>query len=111
MADVTRVYDKSPNQSFTYDAIGHAEDISPILTNISPEVTLFYSKFGNAEPATATSFGWMTIPPCLSISSGWSIALSWKYAISFTFAHDASITTDSIPAVILCSNSLVLPIE
>lgn len=60
MADVTRVYDKSPNQSFTYDAIGHAEDISPILTNISPEVTLFYSKFGNAEPATATSFGWMT---------------------------------------------------
>lgn len=60
MADVTRNLNKSANQSFTYDAIGHAEDLSPILTNISPEVTLFYSKFGNTKPATETSFSWMT---------------------------------------------------
>lgn len=60
MADVVRNLNKSPNQSFTYDAIGHAEDLSPILTNISPEVTLFYSKFGNTRPATETTFSWMT---------------------------------------------------
>jgi hypothetical protein len=60
MPDVVRKLDKSPNQSFTYDAIGHAEDLSPILTNISPEVTLFYSKFGSTKPATETSFSWFT---------------------------------------------------
>lgn len=60
MADVVRKLNKSPNQSFTYDAIGHAEDLSPILTNISPEVTLFYSKFGSTKPATETSFSWFT---------------------------------------------------
>ena len=60
MADVVRNFEKSPNQSFTYEAIGHAEDLSPILTNISPDVTLFYSKFGSAKPATETSFGWFT---------------------------------------------------
>ena len=60
MPDVIRDLNKSVNQSFTYDAIGHAEDLSPILTNISPESTLFYSKFGNTKPATETSFSWMT---------------------------------------------------
>lgn len=60
MADVIRDLNKSVNQSFTYDAIGHAEDLSPILINITPESTLFYSKFGNAKPATETSFSWMT---------------------------------------------------
>lgn len=60
MADVTRNMNKSPNQSFTYDAIGHAEDLSSILTNIAPELTMFYSKFGSTKPATEVSFGWMT---------------------------------------------------
>ena len=41
MADVTRNLGPSKNQSYTYDAIGHAEDVSPILTNIDPEETLF----------------------------------------------------------------------
>lgn len=60
MADVTRNLGPSKNQSYTYDAIGHAEDISPILTNIDPEETLFYSKFGNTKPATELHFSWMT---------------------------------------------------
>ena len=54
--DVQRNLNKSANQSYTYDAIGHAEDISPILTNITPELTLFYSKFGDSEPAKAMNF-------------------------------------------------------
>lgn len=58
--DVQRNLNKSGNQSYTYDAIGHAEDISPILTNITPELTLFYSKFGDSEPAKAMNFSWMT---------------------------------------------------
>ena len=60
MADVTRNLGPSKNQSYTYDAVGHAEDISPILTNIDPEETLFYSKFGNTKPATELHFSWMT---------------------------------------------------
>ena len=60
MADVTRNLGPSKNQSYTYDAIGHAEDISQILTNIDPEETLFYSKFGNTKPATELHFSWMT---------------------------------------------------
>lgn len=60
MADVTRNLGPSKNQSYTYDAIGHAEDISPILTNIDPEETLFYSKFGNTKPATELQFSWLT---------------------------------------------------
>ncbi len=60
MADVTRNLGPSINQSYTYNAIGHAEDISPILTNIDPEETLFYSKFGNTKPATELQFSWLT---------------------------------------------------
>lgn len=60
MADVTRNLNKSSNQSFTYDAIGHAEDLSPILTNIDPEETLFYSRLGSTKPATELTFSWMT---------------------------------------------------
>lgn len=60
MADVTRNLSPSKNQSYTYDAIGHAEDISTILTNIDPEETLFYSKFGNTKPATELQFSWLT---------------------------------------------------
>ena len=60
MADVTRNLGPSKNQSYTYDAIGHAEDVSPILTNIDPEETLFYSKFGTTKPATELQFTWMT---------------------------------------------------
>lgn len=60
MADVTRNLGPSKNQSYTYEAIGHAEDISPILTNIDPEETLFYSKFGNTKPATELQFSWLT---------------------------------------------------
>ncbi len=58
--DVQRNFEKSKNQSFTYDAIGHAEDLSPVLTNIDPEETLFYSKFGTANPAKEVNFGWFT---------------------------------------------------
>lgn len=60
MADVTRNLGPSNNQSYTYDAIGHAEDVSSILTNIDSDETLFYSKFGTTKPATELQFSWMT---------------------------------------------------
>lgn len=85
MVDVTRVLDKSSNQSYTYDAIGHAEDISPILTNIDPEETLFYSKFGDTKPATELTFSWLT--------KGLSPAQdnAWKEYEKYTFEPRGSI--------------------
>lgn len=33
----------------TYDAVGNREDLSDIITNISPEETPMYSTFGKAK--------------------------------------------------------------
>lgn len=48
------------NGSYTYTSVGNAEDLSDILTNIDPDRTKFYSAFGTADPAIATSFEWFT---------------------------------------------------
>jgi hypothetical protein len=42
----------------TYTAVGNAEDISDIITNISPKVTPFYSACGRTR-ATATNHEWL----------------------------------------------------
>lgn len=58
--DVTRSLSYSTSQSHTSDAIGHAEDMSSVITNIDPEVTLFLNRFGSEEDATTLKFSWMT---------------------------------------------------
>lgn len=58
--DITRNYGPSSSQSSTGEAIGHAEDYSKVLTNITPEVTLFLSKFGELPDATEIDWSWFT---------------------------------------------------
>lgn len=58
--DVTRNLGPSSNQSVSYDAIGHAEDIDQIIYNIDPTSTPLLSKFDEGEAATATDITWMT---------------------------------------------------
>lgn len=60
MAGATRDLGPSKNQSKTYDAIGMAEDFSPVLVNIDPEVTKFLSRFSEAGDAVSTRFGGFT---------------------------------------------------
>jgi len=43
----------------TYNAVGNREDLSDIITNISPTDTPLYSGFGRGEPATATYHEWV----------------------------------------------------
>lgn len=50
----------SLSQSLTYESVGNREDYSPILTNISPELTFFFSRMKTAPRAQALEFGWMT---------------------------------------------------
>jgi len=58
--DVTRNLGPGKSGSYTYESVGNAEDLSDILVNIDPNRTKFYSAFGTAEPAIATSFEWFT---------------------------------------------------
>ena len=58
--DVTSSLSYSTSQSHTSDAIGHAEDMSNVITNIDPEVTLFLNRFGSEEDATTLKFNWLT---------------------------------------------------
>ena len=58
--DVTSSLSYSTSQSHTSDAIGHAEDMSNVITNIDPEVTLFLNRFGSEEDATTLKFSWLT---------------------------------------------------
>src|SRR3954462_1547527 len=44
----------------TYSAIGNREDLSDVITNISPEDTPFMSMIGTGKPADATVFEWQT---------------------------------------------------
>ena len=60
ITDVTRKLGPSESQSHTTEAIGHAEDYSKIITNISPDVTFFLSRMGEDEDATSLKFGWTT---------------------------------------------------
>lgn len=59
-AGVTRTLTPSASQSTSYDSVGNAEDFSPILVNISPNLTKFLSNFGEAPDGVATDFGWLT---------------------------------------------------
>lgn len=57
---ITRNLGPSANQSFTYDAVGIAEDMSPIITRIDPETNLFMTTLSTDEDAKDLEFGWMT---------------------------------------------------
>ena len=50
----------SANQSFTFDAWGNAEDISPIITSITPDKTPFLSSIPDGPNAVEPSFSWPT---------------------------------------------------
>ena len=62
MADayVTRLPGPSANQSFTFDAWGNDEDISPVITSITPDKTPFLSSIPDGPNAVETSFSWPT---------------------------------------------------
>ena len=58
--DVTRNLVPSVSQSTTYEAIGNAEDFSPILYNIDPTSTPILSQLEEGDPLTAADTTWMT---------------------------------------------------
>lgn len=58
--DVSRNLGPSKSQSHTSEAIGHAEDLSKIITNIDPDMTFFMSRFGEGADATSLNFSWLT---------------------------------------------------
>lgn len=58
--DVSRNLGPSVSQSHTLEAIGHAEDLSSIVTNIDPDKTFFLSEFDNEPDAVELDFSWMT---------------------------------------------------
>ena len=58
--DIVRNLGPSTSQSSTGEAIGHAEDYHSILVNISPETTIFLSKFGEVKKATQLDWSWFT---------------------------------------------------
>ena len=57
---VVRAAGPSANQSFTFDAWGNAEDISPIITSITPDKTPFLSSIPDGPNAVEPSFSWPT---------------------------------------------------
>lgn len=58
--DINRNLGPSVSQSETHEAIGHAEDLSPIITNIAPETSFFLSEFPKGADCTTLEFSWMT---------------------------------------------------
>jgi len=59
-ADYGRDLGPSSSESITSEAIGHAEDISDIITNIDPDLTYFLSRFGAGPNCESLSFSWLT---------------------------------------------------
>ena len=57
---VVRAAGPSANQSFTFDAWGNDEDISPIITSITPDKTPFLSSIPDGPNAVEPSFSWPT---------------------------------------------------
>jgi len=57
---VVRDAGPSANQSFTFDAWGNDEDISPVITSITPDKTPFLSSIPDGPNAVETSFSWPT---------------------------------------------------
>lgn len=58
--DIQRDLGPSSNQSVSYEAIGHAEDMDSIIYNIDPTTTQLLSAMDEGEMATATDITWMT---------------------------------------------------
>lgn len=58
--DIERNLGPSSNQSVSYEAIGHAEDMDSIIYNIAPTDTPLLSTMDEGEAATATDITWMT---------------------------------------------------
>lgn len=56
--DITRNLGPSSSQSHTSDAIGHAEDLSPIITNIDPDQSFFLTEFSTGDKAESLKFTW-----------------------------------------------------
>lgn len=50
----------SVSQSLTYESVGNVEDLSKIVTNISPEVTYFLTHLPDDEEGKDLEFGWFT---------------------------------------------------
>ena len=59
ITDITRNLGPSTSQSHTTEAIGHADDMSEIITNISPEETKFLSMLPS-ENSETLFFEWMS---------------------------------------------------
>lgn len=58
--DITRGMGPSPSQSNTGEAIGHAEDYSKIVTNVSPDLNVLLGQFGEDADGVAVDFSWFT---------------------------------------------------
>lgn len=58
ITDVNRNLGPSSNQSHTSEAIGHAEDLSPIITNIDPDQSFFLTEFASGDKAESLKFAW-----------------------------------------------------
>lgn len=56
--DINRNLGPSSNQSHTSEAIGHAEDLSPIITNIDPDQSFFLTEFSTGDKAETLKFAW-----------------------------------------------------
>ena len=56
--DINRNLGPSSNQSHTSEAIGHMEDLSPIITNIDPEQSFFLTEFSSGDRAESLKFSW-----------------------------------------------------
>lgn len=56
----TRDLTPSVSQSLTYEAQGLMEDLSPVITNIDPEVTYFLSNLPDGKKAENLEFAWLT---------------------------------------------------
>lgn len=57
---LNRTVSPSKSQSLTYEALGNAEDFSPIINNIDPTKTPFLSTFDELPDAKQTEFNWLT---------------------------------------------------
>lgn len=78
--DITRNLGPSVSQSHTSDAIGHAEDLSPIITNIDPDQSFFLTEFSTGDKAESLKFAWpldKLDPPGVN---------AWKEKVDYTSA-------------------------
>lgn len=57
---ITRDLNPSKSQSVSYEAVGVAEDMSSVITNIDPEGTYFLTNLPREANAKDVEFGWVT---------------------------------------------------